>query len=196
MYEKFFSDFKSQLTDRCLSVRVLMFSGISLICCLSCLLVLWTRYKIIWLYWFALFMTVIISIIVAYTTIFFTVRKKLNLKGKVYFRGIRTIKKLRTIQQADVSIMLPLLRKAKIDTAPKVQEAIRHFQMILHNKRGGGIAIASVISILLTVIGSVFPVVTLENSKQFMFVFITLLFIVLVIATGCFAFNCFYKAIY
>lgn len=192
MYNLLISRFKSALTDRNVELKlIIIFSIILLIsfCVITINAVIW---QIWFLYAVSIVFVLVTCLISAHCILFTATKKKLNYRFKDFFRFKTVWKNAGRAQEQDSIILLPLLKEIGIDTMSKVQEAIRHFQLLLSVKQKKGLEIVPIVSVALSISIAICGVV-----KTSLILFIAYLFSAMILTIiMCLAVKCIYKGIY
>ncbi len=184
-YERIKNVFKNELLDRKLNRNILISFVALLVIYVISYVVLWSIFK----HWAIMLSTILIFIVLflitAYSIMFFTVKKNINLNIKDYFHPKQTLNLLKSISKKDVQILLPIAKSHGINTRPKVQEAIRHYQLLLLRKSNKGFAIISIISLTLSIFSIIISGINYESDKDFIILIVWLFSLVILVTLAC-----------
>ena len=196
MYKTLTNEFKNQLIDRKCDKAILISFTITFFICFIPSFILWITFK----HWLVIFLTVLLTIVLCVIlgyTIIFKIAKKQNIINNNYcFRLTSAIKSLKITSKKDAEILLPLLKAHGINSRPKVQEAIRHYQVLLNNKNPRGFSIVPIVSLCTSIVGIIFSFLKLQDSEFLLLVAILVLIIPVYASLFCIAVKLIYRSTY
>lgn len=170
--------FKNGLMNRLIDKRLLI--SLSLLCAvyLAAAGALFGIYK----HWLAILLLsivlIFVSVIIAYTIIFVSIKKANRFHAKDYFRVKRVIKSLRNVAVSDVEILLPIIKSY----GPDVNETIDSYRSLLNAKQPqNSVSLGSVFSSALSVICIISSAVTCQSYHDLL-TMLALLFLLLLCA--------------
>ncbi len=159
MYERITYELKKQLAGRRLDITIMGTLSFIVICyCITIgALHIVENTTAMVLSYAILF---IVGMISSYMATFIAIRKtaKLKLSDIIKFKIVQH--NLRIIYQSDINVLKVVLLKNEINTRPKIQEAIKHFQMELIRKKKKEVGIYSIISLSVAFFGILFSGIT------------------------------------
>lgn len=195
MYDKLTCDFKKELIDRKLDILINISFSALLIVYLVSSFILWIFFK----HWVVLFgsslVLYLLAIIIAYTIIFIIAKKKKSFRAKDYFHLKRVLNSLKDISKKDVQILVPLLKRYGINTRPKVQEADKHYQILLLRKSKNGFAILSIISLAISIASIILSALNYKSGKDLIVLLIVLLSLIICVTLVCILIKIIYRTI-
>ncbi|MDE6355815.1 MAG: hypothetical protein K2L67_01065 [Clostridia bacterium] len=196
MYDKLICDFKNELIDRKLDIIVIIsFSALFLIYIIV-FLILFSIFN----HWLVILLSNLIlaglSIIIAYTIIYFLVKAKCNFVFKDYFHFINIIKALSNLNKKDIQILLPILKSHKINTYPKIQEAIKYYRGLLQRKSTKNFTIISILSLVMSITSIILSSIKFQTNRDLILLLMLLFSLMLCAILVCIVIKIFYRAIY
>ncbi len=135
------------------------------------------------IYALILFGGMFIFYVICYVFVFFKGLKKEQRTVKAFFKVSATIRAYQNkIHSDDIKILKEILEKHKINTRPKVEEAIRHYQCLLPRKVSQSGQLLSILAFVISVLALLVTETVMQSVENVGFILGIILTVILIYA--------------
>lgn len=192
MYEKLTTKFKNNLIDRKFDIKMYCIMFAILAAYAIVISATWIIFKsklIFGINLGCLFATELISLNIL---IFTAAKQSTNVKIKDFLNYKKLFRCMRYANQKDINILNPILEEFGINTQEKIQEALRHYQLLLQRKTKTNFTTISILSLTVSILGIIISY--FKGGPNSVIPFMILLFeVIIIVILVCFAIKIIYK---
>lgn len=153
MYDSITTKFKNSLIDRKFDIKSYCIMFAILVAYAIIITTTWIIFKSQLIFGLSTGCLILLEWFSLNILIFTTAKQSSNVKIKDFLNYRKLFRCMREATKKDTFILNPIIEEFGINTRPRIQEAIRHYQFLLQRKTKANFTAVPIISVVVSVIG-------------------------------------------